>query len=340
MEKLDRQKILFISANLYPVTAGDSFFSRKFISELASTNALTVITLSNAPLSGEDSVIWYTVQEKKGIWKHLLRLLSNQALAIIGPTNFPRTLLFEEWDVIIVDHLRSYGIVRNRLIKLKYKSLFYVAHNVEILNTKQKIYFEKHRFNKLKARLNWGISYRESEIICKSDKVLALTENDAYVIRNIFFKKNVKNISLKINPCIETSSFGDILLVGSLNWYPNLTGVIDFLDHFKLYPDLNNKVIIIGAGGKGLITQDSRVSILGFVEDIGSIYARAGYLVVTSVFGTGIKMKIHDALEKGLKVLAIKEAAVGYNQSELTNLFVFENTNEIMLFLREMSYPN
>ena len=340
MKELIGQKILFISANLYPISAGDSLFSSKLVNELAISNALTVVSLSKEPFDLDENIVWNTVYERRLVWKHLLRLVYNQALAITGPVNFPRHLLREKWDVIIIDHLRSYGIVRRMLSNLSFNRLFYVAHNIEILNNKQKIYFEKNRTNKLKAHLNWGIRNRESEIIRRSNMVFALTENDEYVIRNLFYKENVGKVALKINPQNKPRNSTDILLIGSLKWYPNLIGVTDFLDCFEKHPELKNRVSIIGAGSENLSSRDNRVSILGFVENLEAQYARAGYLVVTNVYGTGIKMKIHDALEKGLIVLAIKEAALGYNQYELNNLLVFENIKGIMLFLQENNNLN
>jgi hypothetical protein len=74
------------------------------------------------------------------------------------------------------------------------------------------------------------------------------------------------------------------------------------------------------------------VQIHGFVDDLESIYSACEYLVVPNIFGTGIKMKILDGLNRGLKVLAVRESAVGYDE-KTENLIVFDDVDDICNYI-------
>jgi polysaccharide biosynthesis protein PslH len=83
-----------------------------------------------------------------------------------------------------------------------------------------------------------------------------------------------------------------------------------------------NRPAPVGGGLKGSPTtsaaaatlgpiEDPRVEVLGFVEDLGSVYARARCAVVPLLQGGGTPLKLIEALAHGLPVLATPRATAG-----------------------------
>lgn len=332
-------KVLFVSSNSYPPIAGDSLFSFGIIKALTIQNRVTVLTLSIIDQKSKDKVPhceWISTHEKGGRYKHLIRYLRNRSFSLIGPVGIENDLLIQDWDYIVIDHLRSFGMISHDLKKIRFSKLIYLAHNVEYLNRKQKIAFSVSCKEKLLESLNIGIDMQEKRLIQKADKVFALTEHDAFVFRNRFLKKNVfvQSPDYPFEKTLSQNRGSGILLIGSLNWFPNRLGVEEFLSCISDQVLRNRTVFIVGHCPEDFKKRwkKENVEFCGFVKDLESIFKRCEYLVVVNLFGTGIKMKIIDGLNNGLKVLAVKESAIGYAR-ETKNLNVFNSVSEINEFL-------
>lgn len=333
---ISNSKVLFVSANIYPPVAGDSLFSFGVIQELLDKNNVTVLTLSSIEAEGNVHCDWITCQERFKKAKHLVRYINHRSLSIVGPVQLDKELISKEWDYVVIDHLRSYGMISNVLHRLRFSELIYIAHNVEYLNRIQKIAFSTSMKETLLGYLNIGIFFQEKRLINRAEKVFALSEYDAFVLRNRFMKKEI-GIQSPIYPFKKkrTQNEGNgILLIGSLEWFPNRLGVEDFISCLADEVLEKRRVYIVGKlpGGFSSKWSKNNIEFLDFVNDLESIYLRCEYLVVPNKFGTGIKMKIIDGLCNGLKVLAVKESAVGYAR-ETENLKVFSSINEINEFL-------
>ena len=60
------------------------------------------------------------------------------------------------------------------------------------------------------------------------------------------------------------------------------------------------------------------------------------FLIVANIHGTGIKVKIYEAIKKGLPVLTIKESSLGYSHLKENELLsVADNFNDITNLLRK-----
>ena len=297
------------------------------------------ITLSDLKTQeGLVSAEVYPVVECGKKYRHVSRYLLYQSFSIIAPGRLDSKILNYDWDSVVVDHLRSFGMIRPFLSRLKYRNLYYVAHNIEHLNRKQKIHFARNWKDRFVEILNFGIDRAERQLIKLADVVYTLTPFDSYVIRNEFFQQRTAVVSPNLNNAIpkEQPHGNAVLLIGSLEWFPNRLGVESFLNALSDKILENRPVIIVGNCPPNFAKKWSRpnLHIHGFVNDLDSVYAACEYLVVPNIFGTGIKMKIYDGLKRGLKVLSVKESAVGYNE-KTKNLRVFDDVQDICNFLYE-----
>jgi glycosyltransferase involved in cell wall biosynthesis len=67
----------------------------------------------------------------------------------------------------------------------------------------------------------------------------------------------------------------------------------------------------VGTGLSEPPSADQRVRALGFVEDLGAVYAEASCAVVPLLQGGGTPLKLVEALAHGLPVVATARAAAG-----------------------------
>jgi glycosyltransferase involved in cell wall biosynthesis len=102
-------------------------------------------------------------------------------------------------------------------------------------------------------------------------------------------------------------------MVADFTYHPNREG-LDFLLSevlplaWETAPELRLLVAGRGLDGAGA---DERVSVLGFVDSLASLYASAACAVVPLLTGGGSPLKFVEALAYGLPVVATPRAAAG-----------------------------
>ena len=165
----------------------------------------------------------------------------------------------------------------------------------------------------------------ELDAICYSDNIVTLTERDAKYV----YKKN-PSAKVTIMPSSLNDSFDDaddysqtikksedildILFVGSY-FYANVNGISWFID--KVLPHINAKLTIVGNNMDKLpYSNNEKLQILGFVDDLGKYY-RQSDLVIAPIFeGSGMKTKTTEALMWGKYIVGTEEAFCGFSIDE------------------------
>lgn len=117
-----------------------------------------------------------------------------------------------------------------------------------------------------------------------------------------------------IEPVTPATSERNIIFVANFAYGPNRDGLRFLLEDvlpavWQELPDAT--LMLVGPGLKRTGLIDSRVQILGFVEDLHSAYARASCAVVPLLLGGGTPLKLIEALAYGLPVLATPRAVAG-----------------------------
>lgn len=113
---------------------------------------------------------------------------------------------------------------------------------------------------------------------------------------------------------------GSMLFVGGLGWYPNLSAIRFFLEDIwpllsKQRPDIEFRIIgrnpppdILAAAER-----DSRIQVLGFVDDIHPVFHSSMVYVCPIFDGGGTKLKMLDAMAMGKAIVAHPVACEGLN---------------------------
>jgi glycosyltransferase involved in cell wall biosynthesis len=105
---------------------------------------------------------------------------------------------------------------------------------------------------------------------------------------------------------------GDVLLfVGDLTYAPNREGLRFLIDEVLPIAWQRRPSVRLLVAGRGTFDppSDGRIEVLGFVEDLRSVYARADAAVVPLLRGGGSPLKFVEALAYGLPVIATKHAS-------------------------------
>jgi glycosyltransferase involved in cell wall biosynthesis len=102
--------------------------------------------------------------------------------------------------------------------------------------------------------------------------------------------------------------------VASFSYAPNRDGLRFLLDDvlprvWSRQPDA--RLVLVGAGLDGPVSEDPRVSALGFVDDLGAVYRSVACVAVPLRQGGGTPLKFVEALAYGVPVVATPLAARG-----------------------------
>jgi glycosyltransferase involved in cell wall biosynthesis len=167
-------------------------------------------------------------------------------------------------------------------------------------------------FFKLQSKLMYDF-----EINCfkKSDSVTAISEYDKDKFIKMLPGLNCHVVfpSAELSkPVFNKKDLKKILAISDWSWHPNIIGLNWFLN--EIFPVIKNKISdiefnIIGGGIEEALKtkyESSNIHFLGFVESLDYFYESSNLLVVPLLYGGGVKIKLIDALSKGMTIIATK----------------------------------
>lgn len=116
-----------------------------------------------------------------------------------------------------------------------------------------------------------------------------------------------------------------VLYIGTVHFPPNLQGLKWFLDRcwplvLAQFPDA--KFDIVGRGGNELLPVHDSVRIHNYLEDLSAAFEGADVFVVPLFSGSGIRLKILDALKHGVPVVTTGAGYAGLEIIEGTHVLV------------------
>ncbi|UFS62404.1 glycosyltransferase [Sulfurimonas sp. HSL-3221] len=192
----------------------------------------------------------------------------------------------------------------------------YSSHNFE---TALRWHFLKNRRN-FHAMMNFAIfAAGEFLAIRRAEAVIAISETlkkqlRRYTRRPIFAIPPFPETDAVL-PVAATDAGRNYICVGSFDWPPNLDGyrffvteVLPKLDantrHFHFVGKHNERFAPVTVNG-------NTVSCHGYIADLDAFYAKMQGVMVPIVSGSGIKMKLIEAIGKGLPIMTTDKGAEG-----------------------------
>jgi len=348
-------RIVFLTPQLpHPPVSGGVIKSRKLIEFLASKHEVHLFTLvkgscgqhinefcAAVPLAGFYSDPIAIPRSMRNFIRSIiagvpLSVYRNWSLPMQGMVNNQ----IAQADVVFVDHFLMFQYVpesfEGRIVLHE--------HNAEYVMWRRFAAVENNLFRKV-AAITESVRIRAYEArICERSHAVLAAPNDIEALTSIGIPRN---------KFIETLHLGDerlllfpeiifnktqpyLLYVGSLDWEANRDGLLWFLK--EVWPLVAAKhvgiqCIIIGRNpGSEIALEVSRlagVELLGFVDDLEPYYAQARVFIAPLRFGSGIKVKVINALCRGLPVVTTSVGAEGLHVESGHEMFIADSPVEM-----------
>lgn len=167
------------------------------------------------------------------------------------------------------------------------------------------------------------IRRREAEVVRSFDASLLVNAEEVELLRERSGVPTVRSITplLRpvVNPVRRPVSPPELVFLGRLNIPHNDDAVCAFVrtamsELERRCPDVRLRIIGKGASDTllALAAEHPRsVDLEGFVDDLDAVFSRATVMLAPLRFGSGVKIKVLEALARGVPVLATTTAAEG-----------------------------
>jgi glycosyltransferase involved in cell wall biosynthesis len=166
------------------------------------------------------------------------------------------------------------------------------------------------QFDALKSKDSVAVlnEHEECDKLAAADCILAVQVDEAAVVKRWLPRHHVMVVQMAARPVSEPQPGDDdtVLFVGS-GTAPNVDGVRWFIE--QCWPSIrarrpNARFCVAGAVSQTFGPPPEGVVFLGHVDDLARLYGRAGVVVSPLRAGSGLKIKLMEALELGKAVVA------------------------------------
>ncbi len=331
------KSIIYItSRRLLPLNSGDKLLSYNILKRLSSIYNIYLFNFNEgSAYSNEEiekinkiSVSFKTIHltKKNTIYKLLRAILFNKRYLGVFSAQFTHDLkiyLESNADVeyVVWDHERSSSFFSSN----KFKNIL-IEHNNETNIMKGRIEIFKNTFikNFIQKQIQHTKEYMNFNHN-RMDRIVYLNKNDFFDFAQEHPEKYILMDKLIIDfehkPYIVDNKNQKIhlLFVGSLDWYPNIEAIEWFLD--EVLPILNDQnkyhLNIIGRNpNKKLsdkINSFSNVTLYSNVPSVEEYYLNSDIVVIPIRSGSGINIKVLEALSYGIPTVMTTFAKRGYD---------------------------
>lgn len=349
------KKILFLTHQIpFPAVSGGLFKTAKLIEFLAEFNHVEVVvtdakvTLENVnkfiTQSKIKSLTRFPVDRKRNFANYLLSLLQEIPLSVYR--NYSKSCKKEivsrghEFEIIFVDHFLMFQFVPDN-----FKGMVILhEHNAEYVLWWRYSELLTNPFLKVLVKIEaMRIRHYEKKIGDKAS-VIICSPNDQIALRKIGLatEKFVSTLHLgdtqllELDPILFSQTKKKILFIGTLTWAANIDGLKWFLDTVwpEIFPtDAQIELSIVGKCDNQDIflkwRDHPQIKWLGFVEDLNSAYQDSRLFIAPLRFGSGIKVKVVNALYRGLPVVTTPIGVEGLAVCHEEHLMISQDAKQM-----------
>ncbi|HOI32909.1 MAG: glycosyltransferase family 4 protein [Bacteroidales bacterium] len=346
-------KVLFVcNKSPFPAHEGGPIAMKSIIDGLLKTgNQVKVLAVNSGKYNVDLKDIAAEVRENTGLTlvdvdlrikpigalKALLRNRSYHVERFIS-TSFKKELVrildTETYDVVQLETVFMAPYIP--IIRKHSKAVIVLrAHNIEHLIWKrlarQSMFLPKRFYLN---HLSETLRQFELQSLNQVDGIAAITRKDASFFRG-FTHKSVVDIPYSINtakfvPVFEVAASPVFFHLGSMNWIPNQEGIKWMLD--KVWPKVISKVPDARFVLAGRFMPDwllsykaPGVEVIGEVEDATDFVQKNHIAVVPLLSGSGIRIKIIEAMALGKTVVTTNVGAEGINFTDRYDIFIADD---------------
>lgn len=252
----------------------------------------------------------------------------------------------DEFDIIQAEML--YMTVYLDLVRKYSKAVFILrTHNIEHLiwqrialnnHNSLKRYYLKHLYLTLKQY--------ELEMLQKTDGIVAITSTDAAFLKKHSGKTPVISIpfGIELGKYAETVAQPvgtDLFHIGSMNWFPNEEGIIWFLS--KVWPLINQELpeLKFYLAGREMPEwlknlNSPGVVVVGEVPDALEFMHQHSVMVVPLFSGSGIRIKIIEAMAAGRAVISTDIGAEGIHVTHEQDILLANGVDDFIEMIKKV----
>ena len=346
-------KILFLTTQLpYPPVSGGVIKTWNLVKHWSSSELMLVCALKE----GEEkhlpefhekvpNVNLFTIPfDRKRTPLNLLRsYFTAPSLNVFRNYNKQLDEKIKQWapecDLIFVDHYEMGQYVP----KSFKKSVVLHEHNAEFVMWERLAEIEKNPIKKAVIKLEASRIKRTERLYAENASVVFAAPNDIEELAEIGVDRNKLKPTYHLgedflleSPNLEFSETENALLfVGTLTWEANIDGLIWFLDEIypsvvKNHPDIH--FYIVGKNpDQRLISRAQKfesVELTGFVEELEPYFKKARAFVIPLRFGSGIKVKLLNAMYRGIPIVTTPIGTEGLEVVSGRDLFCTQSEKE------------
>ncbi len=223
------------------------------------------------------------------------------------------------------------------------------AHNIEHLIWKRIARQTKFPAKKLYLHhLSKTLKAYELQSLNDADGIAAITRKDAAFFRGLTSSSAI-DIPFAIQPekfvpAFQVAEKPIFFHLGSMNWIPNQEGIRWFLE--KVWPLVYRKkpearFVLAGRFMPEWLLQykATGIEVVGEVDDASEFVRKHDIAVVPLLSGSGIRIKIIEAMALGKTVLTTTIGAEGINYVDMKNLFIADNAEKMAAIMVQL-YEN
>ena len=237
-----------------------------------------------------------------------------------------------KYEVIIFDSLFS-CVYLDDLKPINKAKFVYRAHNVENQIWKDLSQATKNPIKKwYLLQLQKKLEKFENHFLKTFDLILPLSNNDLEVIKSNTDKETVLiPISMEITSKQASYHNTSLCFIGAFNWQPNIEAIQWFVSDIfpsliKEFPSL--ELHIAGSHSENIsnLKNINGIILHGFVDSSLDFMAQHGIFIAPLKSGSGIKIKVLEAMSIGLPCSLSPKSAEGING----NLILNKNSNDFI----------
>ena len=224
----------------------------------------------------------------------------------------------EKFECAVVDHLAPTAYFPD----LAHAVFF--QHNVETMIWRRHVEHAPDPLRRAYFQLQARRMYRyERRVSRDAGHIVAVSKTDAEQMRRLFEVTRVSEIPTGVNleffqPPAARPAGADLVFVGSMDWLPNVDGVLWFVREVlplirRRRPETSVAVVGRMPGPKivQLGVEDRRIEITGTVPDIRPYLWSGAVSIVPLRIGGGTRLKIYEAMAAKIPVVSTTIGAEG-----------------------------
>ncbi|MHB1457498.1 MAG: glycosyltransferase family 4 protein, partial [Armatimonadota bacterium] len=240
-------------------------------------------------------------------------------------------------DIVHIDHLQMAQFVE---FDKSYKVVL-DNHNVESTIIKRVAETSDSMPTRLYAGLEWPKLQRYEVDICnKCDLVLTVSETDKDSLTAMGVNPAIiESVPIGVDvdtmkPVDMVTQSRNILSLGTMSWPPNIDSMLYFVkDVMPIIRDHLPGCTLTIAGSQPSpaiqsLESEPDISVTGFVEDIDSIARKCGVFIVPLRSGSGVRVKILNALAMGLPIVSTSIGAEGLDVRDDEHLLIADTPHD------------